>query len=207
VSTCELTKASSDCFPLQETLLECYEDATHSALICGGPEFRPETRVKDGVCQAERDALFECEAPGISACLSLCRQTQEEQLANVVEPTAHSGMPVQAPRLDGGTDNACPVLDQPCEELCWTVFAFSSAGLLAAGVEPTPSRQGQEQTPPNDTESAGISTECLEQALLGCYVDLPAAPEQSNADDGASGAAAPSIGSVLDDCSELTVSN
>jgi hypothetical protein len=161
VKDCELTKASADCFALQRDLLECYEDVDRSKFLCLGQGFGAETRVSGGFCQAERDALFECEAPGIGTCLALCRSTQEEQLESVVEPMT-GPMPTPDAMPDAGKPG-CPLIDEPCESLCWTMFSFTSEGLSAAGITP-------DEVPASGGEN--LAAVCLQSVFLGCFGDL-----------------------------------
>lgn len=169
VRDCELTKASDDCFLLQEELLECYEDNPDS-FVCAPGGFSDETRVADGVCQGERDVLFECEAPGIGSCLQACRGVQQEQLDTIIESPAE--MMTAPETMDAGVASTCPVLDQPCEEICWTLFNFTSAGLIQAGVDP------RSDAPSLLDASAGLlsgaasrQAACVLVALSACFAD------------------------------------
>ncbi len=205
VSDCELTKATDDCFALQEELLSCYEGQTREAFVCAGSDFSAETRVVGGICEAERDALFECEAPGIGACLSFCRQTQAEQLDNVSD-SAPGLMPSEK-SPDDDSPQECPIIDQPCEQLCWTVFSFTSQGLVAAGL---PSQENGD-TEAGDTE-AGSAALCLQTVLLGCFgagpTPSPDTPADGSLDDEPSETdqrddeAPPSIQDILEQCAE-----
>lgn len=113
VRQCEQTRATQGCFELQLALLECYEIADDEIFTCVEAGFGSETRVRNGACQRERDALFECEAPGIAACLVACRNLQaaqldaQEDLADAVPETT--------------TDAGCPNIDVSCESVCWTL--------------------------------------------------------------------------------------
>jgi hypothetical protein len=113
------------------------------------------------VCARERDALFECEAPGIAQCLGLCRATQARQL-DLVAPGETS--PVDFGLLrDAGAEPSCPALDRPCEDLCWSVFGLRSAGLEAIGIV----------TGASDLDDA---LACLQRSLLGC-LGAPGVPD------------------------------
>lgn len=188
VKDCELTRASDDCFALQRDLFECYEDEDRSTFVCLGQGFGAETRIRDEACQAERDALFECEAPGIGTCLSLCRDIQEDQLQSIVEPMAR---PMERPvaMQDAGAEQ-CPLIDQPCESLCWTMFSFTSEGLSRAGIGPN-------EVPSSDGEN--IAAECLQSVFLGCFADL-LPPDLMLPDTGAPLGPDADIGDVLDAC-------
>jgi hypothetical protein len=145
------------------SLLECYEQAPQDSLKCTQLEFRSGTRVVGGACQQERDALFECEAPGIGACLDTCRVAQQGQFGDIVEPSA-SFERMSLP--DAGVP-MCPSLVQPCEDLCWLVMQY--AGVSAAfpgGVS---------------SVDAGAWQDPLLQSVLGCY------PTSSLTDSGADG--------------------
>jgi hypothetical protein len=134
VSECELTKASGECLALQEDLMRCYERADDSAFVCAGRRFNQEPRVLPEVCRSERDTLFECVAPGMETCLDVCRSAQQDQLAQVKD-SATGLYDFRSLRGDAGAGPPCPVLDQPCENICWSLFAFSSVGLEQQGVE------------------------------------------------------------------------
>lgn len=199
VSECELTKTSGECFERQEDLLECYSSASSDDFACLERGFQPDTVVVSGACQLERDALFECTAPGIGVCLQLCRQTQRSQLDQVIDPNTGRLRPL-------GDEHTCPLLDQPCEDICWTVFSFTSAGLAAAGVVP--------DLPDPPTSDAGVdsssgSLSCLQAVLLGCFLPMPGdvqtAPSASSEADtveSSAGAAPPSLGALLNHCIE-----
>lgn len=130
VRDCELTKASEDCFPLQEQLLGCYQDLEPDAFSCAPPgsqsSWADRLRVEKTACRAERDALFVCEAPGFDQCLALCRGYQ----AILTEGAVGSG-PVST------ESDECLLLIQPCETVCWTAFAFTSDDLERLRVTPS----------------------------------------------------------------------
>lgn len=164
VSNCELTRATDACAKRQQDLLECYQGAGEDAFLCLPVGEQRRTRVRAGTCQGDRDALFECEAPGIGLCLAACRDAQTELLGSTTESVVlqnPDGVAREQP--DGGVVN-CPTLDDPCESQCWSLFAFTSAGLAAAGVNPEASSASE--LPAGAT--AAIA-ECAQQALLSCY--------------------------------------
>lgn len=165
VSNCELTRATDACAKRQQDLLECYQEADKEDFLCLPIGEQRRTRVRAGVCQSDRDALFECEAPGIGLCLAACRNAQTELLGSTTESDVVLQNPdgVARQQSDGGVVN-CPTLDDPCEAQCWSLFAFTSAGLAAAGVNPESSSVSE--LPPG--ASAAIA-ECAQQALLSCY--------------------------------------
>ncbi len=170
VSDCELTKSSDDCFELQRDLLECYE-RDPDVIMCVGEGFGERAVVKDHACRKQRDALFECEAPGIGACLQLCRVTQEEQIKNIAET------PVDMPMADEADAGApsCPSLDDSCEAICWTLFSFNSAGLANAGVTvEDDDRQAPEPGEEFDPDSDAVPdiAECVQMALVGCFAQF-----------------------------------
>lgn len=123
VHDCELTKAAGDCFALQEQLLECYQGLEPDAFMCAPPgadsAFSDRLRVEKTACRSERDALFECEAPGFGECLGLCRGYQTLLTQGAVA-TESGDEPVL------GASDECPLLTEPCETVCWTAFAFTS---------------------------------------------------------------------------------
>jgi hypothetical protein len=189
VRDCELTKASEDCFGRHRRLLACYETASDSGFVCAGMGFQRETRVQPGVCQAERDALYECEAPGIGTCLALCRVQQTEQLDRALE--GETGL-VDFARLalDAGAAPLCPALDQPCESLCFSLLGFSSESLDVALVD---SEAYATDAGPRDPAEI---RRCIEQALQACF--LPATRDAGA--KGSSEAEVESIGDVIARC-------
>lgn len=124
VHDCELTKASGDCFALQEQLLECYQGLEPEAFMCAPPgidgSFSDRLRVEKSACRDERDALFSCEAPGFGECLGLCRGYQ----TILTQGAAQQGESGEEAVL--GVSDECPLLTEPCETVCWTAFAFTS---------------------------------------------------------------------------------
>lgn len=170
VRECELTKASEDCLASQRRLLACYEEARDSDFVCAGSGFGNATRVKPEVCRAERDALYECEAPGIGICLDLCREQQELQLARAYD--SETGLVSYAQLVtDAGVVPACPALDQPCEALCFSVFGFESEALTSA------LEGGEANWPDAGASDPEEVRACLEEALLGCFVPSGAETE------------------------------
>jgi len=163
VRDCELTKASEDCFGSQRRLLACYEEARDSDFVCAGTGFDRETRVKPDVCQTQRDALYECEAPGIGTCLALCRVQQAEQLDRALD--GKTGL-VDFSRLaiDAGGAPLCPALDQLCEPLCFSVLGFSSESLEVALLDDE--AYGPDAGPRDPSEIQP----CIEDALLACFL-------------------------------------
>lgn len=165
VSNCELTRATDDCAKRQQDLLSCYQEADKDDFLCLPAGNQRRTRVRAGVCQGDRDALFECEAPGIGLCLTACRDAQSELLGSTTESDVvlQNADGVAREQPDGGVVN-CPTLDDPCEAQCWSLFAFTSAGLAAAGVNP--------EAPSASDLPAGATAaiaECAQEALLSCY--------------------------------------
>lgn len=162
--------------------------------MCVGEGFQQETKVQDGACQTERDALFECEAPGISACLSLCRSTQQAQLDEIV--AASMGTASSEP-IDAGVTPSCPRLDQSCESICWTLFSFSSEALSAAGGDPTDEGDGEGRA----AEFTNSTQQCVSAALLGCFADGPLPDLEPGAAIDAGAADSPgAIADVIADC-------
>lgn len=192
VRDCEVTKASQACFARQEQLLACYQRASDADFVCTGGGFSLDTRVVGGVCQAERDELFECEAPGIGTCLGLCRVTQEQQLERrVVSTPGLSRTNGAGPDAGAGS---CPLLDQPCEDLCWFLFTYASSSLGAG--------DANDVLPGSSAGDASVGpAECLSEILLACYAE--ALPAASASPDAPSGAAAEvrTITEALEECS------
>ena len=210
VTDCELTRSGEDCFPLQEQLLECYA-ANSDALTCVGNGFSTDLRVKDGACQEERDTLFECEAPGISDCLGACRVVQEQQLASesmdAGVPVALGGLGLPLDGTGAAALESCPRLDVPCEDTCWTLFAFSSEGLEEAGFDPNAAANPEDGSSPAGMSGQSIAeanAACVLSALEGCFPG--AVPMQQtpgiNGDAGApiSDDEPASIGDVISQC-------
>jgi hypothetical protein len=141
VRDCELTKASGDCFALQQELLTCYQGLEADAFLCAPPgsqsSFADRQRVEKTACREERDVLFECEAPGFGECLDLCRGYQ----VILTQGAAGDGLGVPA-------SDDCVLLTQPCESVCWTAFAFTSDDLERLRLPPA---GGAGET--NDTDS------------------------------------------------------
>lgn len=133
VRDCELTKASGDCFARQEQLLTCYEALEPDAFSCAPPgsqsSFGDRQRVEKDACRVERDALFECEAPGFGECLELCRGYQAILTEGAV-----------GEYMAGAPSDDCPLLTQPCETVCWTAFLFTSDDLERLRLPPAPGR-------------------------------------------------------------------
>jgi hypothetical protein len=149
--------------------------------------------VKPEVCRVERDALFECEAPGIGICLALCRQEQETQVDRAYD--SETGL-VNFSRLvvDGGPAPACPALDQPCEGLCFSVFGYDTDALSVALGSGDLTFSDAGPSDPSEVRS------CIEDALLGCF--LPG----GGGDAGAPGPGrrrVRSIEDVLEDCAGI----
>ena len=68
------------------------------------------------ICTEDRDALIECEAPRVKACIDACRELDAE------DPVAPG---------EGIAVEICPESPVPCERLCWEIDA--RAALLAGG--------------------------------------------------------------------------
>lgn len=147
VRDCELTKASDDCFPLQEQLLGCYQNLEPDAFMCAPPgaqsSFGDRQRVDKEACRSERDALFECEAPGFGECLALCRGYQ-----TILTEGALGDDLAIAPA------EGCPLLVQPCETICWTAFVFTSDDLARLRL-PTPEPEGASPSETSGPADAG----------------------------------------------------
>ena len=111
VQECEDTKGPAACEDVRETLLACYEDAPDEKFECIVGGGLANVRVADGACQTERDALYECAAPGIGQCLTTCRIVQTE--------------------LDPALLASCAVGGNSCEEICW-ILAQSGGSLVDA---------------------------------------------------------------------------
>jgi hypothetical protein len=100
VRDCELSKASEGCFALQQELLECYQAEPPESFTCIDNETHP----RGTTCRSKRDEMFECEAPGIGQCLSLCRLAQDTPGINL-------------PRR-------CTLLTESCEDICFVLLQF-----------------------------------------------------------------------------------
>lgn len=167
VRDCELTRASDDCFPIQEQLLGCYQQLEPAAFSCA-PEgaqstFGDRQRVDKAACRAERDALFECEAPGFGECLGICRGYQTLVTQGAL------GEDVQIVPSD-----ECPLLTQPCETICWTAFLFTSDDLERLRL-PTldapgaPSSTSREPAPDGGTDAGGAPTDPISELFEPCF--------------------------------------
>lgn len=161
VRDCELTKASAPCFPLQEQLLSCYEDAPDDAFVCAGGEFRSENRVQDDVCLEQRDALFECESPGIiTSCLTPCRTLQDLVPPQEIEQTADAGA-------------ACPLLTDSCESWCWSLLQFSNEQLEALGIDGADFSLDPTLSPVRPSNGADAGGAASDDPLAACRELLP----------------------------------
>jgi hypothetical protein len=136
VRDCELTKASAECFPHQEQLLACYQDLKPNAFSCAPFGLQASSgdrqRVNKDACRAERDELFECEAPGFAECLGTCRGYQ----AILTQGAIGEGIGLAVP-------DDCPLLTQPCETICWSAFLFTSDELDRLRLPTTADGRGQ----------------------------------------------------------------
>lgn len=123
VRSCEQAQHASPCTSNQQALLSCYEGAGEHPFICDNGI----QRVRDGHCQTERDALYECRLPGMGGCVASCRRMQtlfdaaamkdELGLANLAEN--------------------CSFMNNACEDTCWTMLEFGDLYLpLDAGARP-----------------------------------------------------------------------
>lgn len=111
VRECELQAIEPECHSKRDELLRCYKNAPDEAFECSG---FAGTRVKDGVCQRERDAILTCELPQMAPCLGFCRPYQ-----------AALDERVQAPH-DAGVSEHCPLLRQSCEGICWNLLSIGA---------------------------------------------------------------------------------
>jgi hypothetical protein len=153
VRRCELTRSSAGCFSLQQALLSCYQQAGTDAFVCVGEgQGLGELRVQPEVCRAERDGLFECEAPGIQNCLGICRSRQGEWLARFADAGAPADPQVLPPRVIdlNAPGPLCSALAQPCESACWSLFSVAQ---LQAGA---------------GLGEVGAAAECAQAAVLQC---------------------------------------
>lgn len=151
VRECELTRATGSCFALQRDLLECYEAAPNEAFVCVEQDFGTDNRIADGHCREERDLLFDCEAPGIGECLSLCRGFQESQLSSFEENQV------------AGAEGECVVLDVSCESLCWNLLGLSADPAAAFAADASAG------------DSQGVADEsvaCIAEQLTGCLSEF-----------------------------------
>jgi hypothetical protein len=192
VRDCELTKASGDCKDLQQKLLSCYEGAAKSAFVCAGSGFRQETRVKPEVCQRERDAMYECEAPGIGTCLNLCRTIQQQQLDRTLD--SKTGLvDFSLLAVDAGARPPCPAFDQPCEALCFSLVGFSSQSLSNALAD-----SHQVYAPDAGPKSQSEIRDCIQSELLACYGPVASVADAGGSTRSPSGVE--SIGDVIMRC-------
>jgi hypothetical protein len=108
IRDCEASLPSARCFDRQVTLLECYQQTPPEQLVCVDQGFQGQVRPMPEICTADRDALIECEAPRVKACIDACRELDAED-------------PVSA--ADGPGAESCPESPVPCERLCWEIDA------------------------------------------------------------------------------------
>lgn len=115
VRECELQQISLSCKPAQERLLHCYEDAPDDAFVCWG--WGSSVRVRDGVCESERDALLTCELPNVELCLDFCRPYQRSLDERLRSRSGAS---------DAAVTEDCVLLRQSCEGLCWNLLTIGA---------------------------------------------------------------------------------
>jgi hypothetical protein len=118
VRDCERALPSAACFELQVTLLDCYRGTPAAQLVCVDSGFQGEIRPRPEICTPERDALIECEAPRIQACIDACRELDAADPVVAGPPEAH-----------------CPVSPMPCERLCWTIDDLASGSAVGQLIE------------------------------------------------------------------------
>jgi hypothetical protein len=158
VRNCELADLEPACEQTRQELTSCYSQAPNDAFVCVGDGFDSTIRVRDEICQRERDALLSCQEPDMAECLALCRPLQQQVVsAELATPTLPSR---EAPRLEAGLeDDVCLLLTEPCETLCWNLLSISA--LLVE----SPSQHDAEA--PSSPESA------IAEALADCEIDAP----------------------------------
>ncbi|HEX2734766.1 MAG TPA: hypothetical protein VHM70_24340 [Polyangiaceae bacterium] len=209
VRNCEQTKAGPECFAKQQKLLACYQDTGEEGLVCVERGGGLQTRVQSGACQLQRDAMLECELPGMSICLSLCRVAQERLLQRVIASEAMGGtnFAVTLPS-DSANSDLCPSLDDSCESQCWSLIGMS-AGLAQIADAPV-ADAGAAAGGKNEGSSAS-SLLCIESALLACFEQAPDMQSDAGVQDagiegvdaGALAARPPTVNSLLAQCGGL----
>jgi hypothetical protein len=117
IRDCEASLPSARCFERQVTLLDCYQQTAPEQLVCVDQGFQGQVRPMPEICTADRDALIECEAPRVKACIDACRALDAED-------------PVSADEAEAA--EICPESPIPCERLCWEIDA--RAELLGEGI-------------------------------------------------------------------------
>lgn len=115
VRECELRDVSARCEPDQQALLTCYTEAPDDAFACWG--WGSSVRVRDGVCEAERDAFLVCELPDIESCLDFCRPYQ-----TALDQRLQS----QVGAADASVSDQCVLLRQSCEGICWNLLTIGA---------------------------------------------------------------------------------
>jgi hypothetical protein len=136
-----------------QALLSCYKDAGKEVFTCDlGVQL-----VRDGRCQSERDALYECQLPGTKDCMTSCRELQAT-FDSPMEPAAQGLSSVV-----GG----CSFMTNSCEDTCWVMVLFEDDyPKLDAGTQPdagVPLDAGLKL--PNDRWSVLLMDQCLRAAL------------------------------------------
>jgi hypothetical protein len=156
VRECELQDIAPACESAQRELLACYTAAPDDAFVCWG--WGSSVRVRDGVCETERDALLVCELPTIEPCLDFCRPYQR---------TLDQRLQSQSETADAAVSDDCALLRQSCEGICWNLLTIGAPevndsfgrGDWAPGVVGIPTA--------NDA-GAGSLLEVVESLLPGC---------------------------------------
>ncbi len=129
VRECETGKVRKSCQLRHQALLECYQRAPDDAFVCVGSGFGSSIRVRDGVCRSERDELLTCERPEVSECLELCRPLQNDlERAASVQLMLPGQSSATSAVGDAGL-NACPLLLESCETLCWNLSTIEALSI------------------------------------------------------------------------------
>lgn len=147
VRACEADREPR-CAGEHEQLRACYAAEPAASFVCIGQGFGADIRAREGICQAERDALIACAAPDEWQCLQTCREVDAEQ-------PAEDETPLPDPRQ-------CPSRDVPCGNLCRQL----SDGNIAEAVAGLGSGLDEDEAP--SPEQARAVLECAALAAQRC---------------------------------------
>lgn len=159
VRECELQAITPPCESARAELSTCYAQAPDEAFVCGGWGYS--VRVRDRVCESERDALLTCELPTIEPCLAFCRpyqSTLDQRVQSVGDDP------------DAGVAESCPLLRQSCEGICWNLLTIGAPEVNDSFGQGDWTAQGA-GTPTNGDAGTRSLLEAVEALLPGCGLE------------------------------------
>lgn len=158
VRDCESALPSDSCFPLQASLLECYQSVPADRFECVAQGFQSTVRPSPEICTEQRHALIRCEVPRVMQCIEACAALDTS------DPASRSG---DAGVVPSGAEAArCPEPPFPCERLCWELDARFGRG------QPTTLRD-IDRTDDTDLRAVGEPLiRCARERAATCRADL-----------------------------------